>query len=163
MKYVEETGILPRGSDQSFGQGGCTGEAASSIGSVWDFRRQSSDAVDGLHADALLQPEARESLSQYSACVETVTGLEGISNQGDLEDATGDGVIDDRTADRAVLTCDHHWETARAEGEAALTQSFFDQHSAAIEQQLQRYDGAVEQIVSNDRFVDYLVGRARVE
>lgn len=178
--FEQSGGAVPPAVDAAaFATGGCTGEAAEAIGSVWDVPRAFATQAEKIRGDA-----ARIAAGEYAGCVATfdavlnVTGssIEGGANPAHLEGAIAAVPPSDghRTALTVTLqTCGPVWDAGYRSAEAGLVRKYLRCDETDTESTVRcsnavamlgatrtRYATAEVEIAADLGFKQYLAGAA---
>lgn len=152
IRAVEKSGgeVVPH---DHWREGGCTGAAATEVGSLWDAKRELADQIDEMN-----QTAAKASAAEYSSCVQPRYGS-AVKDPSDLEEvakAAADGSARQKEAVAAYDACDATWRSAfqrhAAQGEARLIEA----NQARFDGIAKRYAGVETEVRQDAAFKTYL-------
>lgn len=83
LDYVIETGLVPRGRDDSFATGGCTGQSRERVGSIWDLKNVLGPEL--LDAEKVIKStQFGDFRDEYEACASAL-GLNSVTGPDDID------------------------------------------------------------------------------
>lgn len=142
---------------ETFGTGGCVGEAAEEIGSIWE-RRDDIISIDAFYAEVRAAPEYASVRQEYGKCTEDLTGF-SASSPGDLEEAVAAGTAPASHVE-ALEACLSTWDAGSNAVSVAVAERLEQSLAEELDGQKERYAAALDSMRGDDEFLGYLESHA---
>jgi len=138
---------------EKFAAGGCVGNAAAEIGSIWE-RRDEIISIDEFYAEVRATSDYASMQQEYGKCTQELTGLAATS-PGDLEAALAAGAAPEGY-EEALEACQSTWDGGSQTAAVALAESLQNSLAKELDGQKEGYSDALDSMRSDEEFLRYL-------
>lgn len=139
---------------EGFASGGCFGDAAEEVGSIWDLKRKLRPDFDALRMSFV-----EGATAEYTSCA-VASGLPDVKSPEDIESRIASGEIPVDLGTTALTGCQPIWDTAVQRADLAASDEFIGMERHLLEQAVHRYADALDAIQTDSTFISYLSSHA---
>ena len=143
---------------EDFATGGCIGDAAAAVPSIWDAPRRFSAELDSISRNASDAPIMQEGRAAYNECAQRY----GIKASGpdEADQIVIEGGAEAAAAGRVVAECASIWRSAYRRAETTFAQRFVERNSAALDELADSYRDTTDAIHADAEFLEHLTQEA---
>lgn len=155
VSEADRSGMTPAGRGQDFATGGCFGQAAAAVPSVWETRRELSGAYDAMRRGVADSPGFAAARRKFTGCAERGAGILA-AGPGDLEGIVARGGPEAAVATAALRECMSVWDEGYRHAEIESSEVFIEQNLAILAASERRYRGVMARIKEDEALRTYL-------